>query len=142
MEIPEYERELTDLGALNDLLANEFPDDRLSSVFFRLDYNYSLYSYSRFYADPPRSEIYRLWWEDTQLMMAQYDAHPNLGYYLPFWREDNSSHCLTIIRWQGTEIEGAGMDLRDYVNHLLDDATPLRSYLETAREGPYADQAP
>jgi len=141
-EIPEYERELTDLGALNDLLANEFPDDRLSSVFFRLDYNYSLYSYSRFYADPPRSEIYRLWWEDTQLMMAQYDAHPNLGYYLPFWREDNSSHCLTIIRWQGTEIEGAGMDLRDYGNHLLDDATPLRSYLETAREGPYADQAP
>jgi len=141
-EIPAFESDLSDLGALNDLLANEFPNDRLATTYFRLDYNYSLYSYRRFYSDPSRSEVYRLWWEDTQLMMAQYDAHANLSYYLPFWREDNSSHCLTIIRWEGTEIEEEGIDLRGYVEHLLDDSTPLRSYLETAREGPYADMAP
>ncbi len=131
-----------DLGAINTLLADEFPEDRLVTAFYRLDYNYSLYSYERFYDSPPREEIYRLWWEDTQDLVATYDTRDNLAYYIPFWRELNDSHCLTLLEWAGTEIEEDGVDFHGYLEEVLDDSVPLTSHLEEAREGPYADIAP
>jgi hypothetical protein len=147
-EIPEHaDAILEDLGHINGVVAEEFPNDRLATTFFRLDYNYSLYSYERFYeelgsTDPfDREAIYRLWWEDTELFMAELDRYDNLAYYIPFWRELNDSHCTTLLGWDGTEIEEDGLDLRDYVEHLLDDDAPLRSYFEDAREGPHADLA-
>lgn len=141
--LPEFAALLrADLGAINVALADQFPNDRLVTAFFRLDYNYSLYSYERFYDFPPRSDIYAMWWEDTQRLVATYDEQENLGYYIPFWRELNDSHCLTLLEWAGTEIEEDGVDFHAYLEHVLDDSTPLESHLEEAREGPFADQAP
>ncbi|HJL17512.1 MAG TPA: pectin acetylesterase-family hydrolase [Sandaracinaceae bacterium LLY-WYZ-13_1] len=132
-----------DLGAINSVLAEQFPRDRLVTTFFRLDYDYSLYSYERFYEPTPdREEIYRRWWEDTQALTTVYDAHDNLAYYIPFYRELNNSHCLTLVEWAGTEIEEDGLDLQSYLQALLDDDAPLTSHLEEAREGPHADLAP
>jgi len=141
--LPEHAAALReDLGAINTILADEFPDDRLATTFFRLDYDYSLYSYERFYDFPERSEIYALFWADTQAFTALYDTRDNLGYYIPFYRELNNSHCSTLVEWEGTEIEADGINMMQYLNHLLDDDTPLESYLETAREGPFADLSP
>jgi hypothetical protein len=132
-----------DLGAINAVLAEQFPDDRLVTAFFRLDYDYSLYSYERFYEPTPdRAEIYRRWWEDTQALTALYDEHDNLAYYIPFYRDLNNSHCLTLVEWTGTEVQEDGVDLEAYLGTLLDDDAPLTSHLEEAREGPYADLAP
>ena len=183
---PQPDRLSDDFGALSDVLAEEFPDDRLATTMFRLDYNFSLYSYERFwtrenpdevqpivpYAEDSgvgldqnlsldRAAVYDLWWDDTALLRTQYDAKSNLGYYLPFWRNTNSSHCVTVpgfedvplpealrlfledfgtLAWLGSEI--GEMNLRDYVEHMLDDDQPLQSYFEEDSEGPYAPCTP
>ena len=153
---------------------------------FRLDYNFSLYSYERFwtrenpgalmpivpYAEDSgvgldqdvsldRAAVYDLLWDDQALLRDQYDAKSNLGYYMPFFRNTNDSHCVTVpgleevplvealdlfqndfgrLAWLGSEI--GDMNLRDYVVHLLDDEEPLESYLEEEPEGPFAPCSP
>jgi hypothetical protein len=137
-----------DLSLINTALADKYPRDRLAVALYRLDYNYSLYSYERFYDFPPQAEIHRMWWADTQLLMAQFDTRPNLAYFIPYYRDDNCSHCMTIPPvdsgvitilaqpYKGSEIQAAGLNIRDYVVHLLDDSQPLQSYVEE----PQADE--
>lgn len=112
-----------DFGLMNELLADLFPQDRLGFAFFRRDFNYSRYSYERFYTPmPTKEEIHAMWWDDTQKLMDQFDTRDNLSYYIPYWRAFNDSHCTIIgLSWQGTEIEEDGVDLHDYIEHVLDD---------------------
>jgi hypothetical protein len=172
-----------DFGNLPRVLALEFPDDRLAHTHFRSDYNYSLYSYERFYevdeggmivpygdgsglgglgltetVAADRAAVYRMWRDDTELLREQFDAVDNLAYFMPFFRETNSSHCLTIpgfgefpedevlniflndfprLAWEGTSLmtPAGPIDVRDYVDHLLDDAAPLESWFEEEPEG-------
>ncbi|MFW6051759.1 MAG: pectin acetylesterase-family hydrolase [Myxococcota bacterium] len=154
-EFPQYD--LSDFGNINELLAQEFPDDRLVHAFFQMDYNYSLYSYERFQfngddgeragLDPSTDEyrewIYTMWWEDTLALRERLDDLDNFAYYLPFYREFNDSHCLTPLTWGGTEIEEDDMDLQTYTEHLLNDAEPLRSHFEDSCDDParYDDEA-
>lgn len=140
-ETIDYIREV-DLGVISEFLAAQYPRDRLSLTVFRWDFNYSLYSYESFYNEPPNQEIFEMWGSDLEDMMAQYDLYPNLAYYIPFARPDICSHCLSVpptdhlgqylggSPYYGTEIEEQGVDLFDFYLHLLDDATPLRSYRE------------
>lgn len=183
---PQSDSIFDDFGNLSTALAEEFPEDRLATTFFRLDYNFSLYSYERFWDRDEdtgvveefngtgigldenialdRAAIYRLWWDDTELLRAQYDAVDNLGYYLPFWRNTNDSHCVTIpgfednedsiflfingdldqFAYSGSEIDtdDGEINVLDYTRHLLDDETPLRRYIEEGPEGPVASCAP
>ncbi len=174
-----------DFGNINTILAEEFPDDRLAMTYNRLDYNYSLYSYERFWTrenmdmrDPivpfmgdgvgldqnvslDRASVYSLWWDDTALLRTQYDSKSNLGYYIPFYRTTNDSHCVTIpgfeefslsealdlfqndfgtLAWAGSEI--GTMNLRDYVEHLLNDDEPLESHFEEDGEGKFLPCTP
>jgi hypothetical protein len=125
-----------DLGSINLALAAEFPDDRLATTYFRRDWNFSLYSYERFYDLPPASdpafkrEIMRMWDSDTELLTRAYDGRDNLAYYIPYWRALNDSHCTTLVGFRGSEIQDAGMKLDDWVAELLDDDAPLRSAIE------------
>lgn len=133
--IPEGNTLHDDFGNLNALLATMFPDDRLSTVYFQRDYNYSRYSYERFYPDPTKDKILDYWASDTKLLMSLYDEHENLAYYLPYWREFNSSHCTGIVTYEGTEIQELDMDLGKFIDELLDDDAPLESYLESVQPG-------
>jgi len=183
---PQPELLQDDFGALSRVLADEFPEDRLATTMFQLDYNFSLYSYERFWTrekpdtvDPivpyeqesglgldetlslDRAAVYDLLWDDQALLREQYDAKDNLSYYMPFWRNTNSSHCVSIpgfedvplaealdlfqndfgmLAWVGSEI--GDMNLRDFVEELLDDEVPLQGYLEEESEGPYVPCAP
>jgi hypothetical protein len=85
-----------------------------------------------------------MWWDDTQELLAVSDQHDNLGYYIPFYRALNDSHCATIFGWVGTEIEvdGAEMNLFDYMEELLHGDGPVPSYVEPGPEGEYQDLAP
>ncbi|MEM6533335.1 MAG: pectin acetylesterase-family hydrolase [Myxococcota bacterium] len=175
--IPQTERLAMDFGELSRVLTEEFPNDRLASTMFRLDYNYSLYSYERFWtrdgADTTqftgtglglnedvaedRTAIYSLWWDDISLLRAQYDAPggDNLAYFVPFYRNTNNSHCVSVpgaedvppedlaglflndvatLSWAGSEIEADGINFRGFVDHLLSD-DPLQSYFESDGEG-------
>jgi len=95
--------------------------------------DYSLYSYERFYPGLEKEEILALWAEDTKLLTAQFDTRENLAYFIPYWRERNNSHCGTVFDYVGTEIQEAGVDLGDFVNVLLDDGRPLKSYIESVQ---------
>ena len=180
---PQPEALQDDFGALSRVLSDEFPNDRLAATYFRLDYNFSLYSYERFWTldqdqmltpyagdglglneniSTDRTGIHTAWWDDTALLRAQYDApgRENLGYYIPYWRQTNSSHCVTIpgleenpplvllgnfaeLAWDGTEIDtdDGEMTIHDYAVHLLSDE-PLKSYFEEEGEGPYVPCTP
>ncbi len=124
-----------DLGTINDVLAEEFPDDRLAVTYFMRDFNYSLYSYERFYDFPPKRKIHQLWREDTELLMEQFDQYANLGYYIPYWRLLNDSHCTALITFAGSEIQEADMTLDQYVLDLFDRDKPLASYVESPQPG-------
>jgi hypothetical protein len=124
-----------DFGTINTMLATEFPEDRFAITYFRRDYNYSLYSYERFYDYPDKETIHQMWWEDTQLLIEQFDQRDNLAYYLPYWRLLNDSHCDTLITFAGSEIQEADITLDQYVLDLVDDEKPLQSYVESPQPG-------
>jgi hypothetical protein len=131
-----------DLGLITTALADKYPRDRLATVLYRLDFNYTLYSYETFYQYPPQAEIHRMWWEDIQRLMAQYATRTNLAYFIPYYRDDNCSHCLTIPPvdsglitilgqpYQGTEIQERGVNVRDFLELLVDDRRKLESFVE------------
>jgi hypothetical protein len=138
----------TDLGLINTSLASLWKKDRFALTAYRMDFNYSLYSYQRFFPNPTEAEIHQYWWEDLQALMKTYDSLPNMSYFLPFFRSDNCSHCDTIppignpppepldlakvvdTPWAGTEIQKEGVNVRDFVVTLLDDKKPLESHVE------------
>ncbi|MEZ4369124.1 MAG: pectin acetylesterase-family hydrolase [Kofleriaceae bacterium] len=119
-------------GSISAALATTYPRDRLATSFFQRDQNFSLYSYERFYEPTPtKDEILTMWAADTDLMVDQYDAHANLDYYLPYWRELNDSHCTTVVTFAGSEIQDQGLRL----DHWLDDFLADRE-VPSAREAP------
>jgi len=83
--------------------------------------NFSLYSYERFYNFPPKAEILRMWDADTQLLVQEYDTRSNLYYFLPYYRDINSSHCTTVLNFAGSDIQDHNMTLAQWVNDFVGD---------------------
>ena len=123
-----------DMGTLNTALADEFPMDRLAVTYFRRDYNFSLYSYERFYNFPPKEELMRMWDADTQLLTKLYDTRDNLHYFIPYWRSVNDSHCTTLFSFTSSNIEEKNLTLEAWVNDLINDK-PLTSAIEAPVPG-------
>lgn len=115
----------SDFGSLNDMIAAEFPNDRMAHAQFSMDANYSGYSYERFYpesitnAPDPQAVIHEYWQEDEAYLMDLYDTTDNLGYFIPYYRPFNESHCTCVLSFDDTGIAGTGMDMKDYINDLL-----------------------
>ncbi|MGN6104932.1 MAG: pectin acetylesterase-family hydrolase [Kofleriaceae bacterium] len=125
---------LDDMGTINTALADEFPNDRLATTFFRRDYNFSLYSYERFYNFPPKAEIHRMWEADTQLLVDQFATRDNLYYFLPYYRSVNDSHCTTVLNFVGSDIQERNMTLAQWVNDFVSDR-PIESMIESPQPG-------
>jgi hypothetical protein len=143
-----------DFGVMNEGLAKQYPHDRLALTLYRKDMNYSLYSYQRFFPNPSEEEITEFWWKDITELRKTYDAFPNLAYYIPNFRSDNCSHCvsippldhldyLTTNPWYGSEIQSQNVTLEDFTRNLLDDGEPMRDYVEApiASEGFTAEES-
>jgi hypothetical protein len=134
-----------DVALLNTALADKYPRDRLSMTVFELDLNYSLYSYERFFPGIDETKVHELWHQELSKLLASYDTRKNLAYYVPYFRHDNCSHCVSIppidhdtntimaTPWLGTEIERAGVTLRNFIELLIDDARPLQNFREDAQ---------
>jgi len=125
---------LDDMGTINTALADEFPNDRLATTFFRRDYNFSLYSYERFYNFPPKDQIMSMWNSDTLSLTQLYDTKPNLYYFIPYYRNVNESHCTTLFTFAGSDIEDHDLTLTQWVNDFVDDK-PITSALEAPVPG-------
>jgi hypothetical protein len=117
-----------DFGAINAEMADLFPDDRLSITYFIRDYNYSRYSYERFYPGIDEEGIHQKFWEDTLELMEVYDQYDNLAYYLPYFRGINDSHCSTILDFGLTDI--GDQNVGDFIQLVLDDGQPLQSFVD------------
>jgi len=141
-----------DAGRISTALADRYPRDRLALAAYRMDLNYSLYLYERFFPEATPADIHAMFWADLEPLLRTYDARPNLSYYIPYFRSDNCSHCVSIppldhdpqtilsMPWLGSDIASEGLDMRGFVTRLLDDARPLESYVEAPR--PEADLTP
>jgi hypothetical protein len=112
---------LDDMGTMNTALADEFPADRLATTFFQRDDNFSLYSYERFYNYPPKEQIMSMWAADTQLLVDLYATRANLYYFLPYWRDVNSSHCTTLFTFAGSDIADTNTTLAQWVDDFIAD---------------------
>ena len=125
---------LDDMGSINTTLADEFPGDRLATTYFRRDFNFSLYSYERFYNFPPKDEVMRMWDADTQLLVNTYATRENLFYFLPYFRDINDSHCTTLLNFAGSDIQAQDMTLAQWVNDFVGDKS-IQSYIEAPVPG-------
>jgi hypothetical protein len=136
-----------DVALLNTALADKYPHDRLSMTVYEMDLNYSLYSYERFFPGIEEAKVHEYWHEELSNLLKTYDTRQNLSYYVPYFRHDNCSHCVSIPPidhdtdtiltkpWLGTEIEAENVTLRDYLELLIDDTRPLKNYHEATQPG-------
>jgi len=124
------------LGSVNGALAQAYPNDRLSFMAFQADTNFSAFSYEKFYPDIAnapndavrRQRLLARWQPDLALWSADLASQANVAYHLPFFRNFNDSHCLTIIDFSGTGIEEAGIpDLTPFVDTTLDRGPVMRN---------------
>jgi hypothetical protein len=120
------------------MISQRYAHDRIAHTQFSMDQNYSSYSYERFYEDIDLDTMLVYWADDQENLMDLYDgmltpsyANENTGYFIPYFRPFNESHCTCVLDFTDTDIAGSGMDMRDYVVALLDFDTPLESYYET-----------
>lgn len=101
-DIPEPEH----ISGIYRLLSENFPEDRFSVAHTQTDYNYSLYSYITFHpafqhyrarnaADAKL--IYEYWKQDNDALVDTLEELDNFTYYMPFWRQTNDSHCISLI---------------------------------------------
>ena len=167
------DRVTADFGEVNAVVSELFPNDRLAISMFERDYNFTVAVYGGafpIFSEPEtsvdtgagRTEIYRLASEDLEALRLRLDDLDNLAYYMPYYRNTNTSHCLTVTgledvgsselefigaftedpstaTWTGTEIEtDAGtVTYKDFIEQLLDDSAPLESYYEGSCEGKF-----
>lgn len=139
------------LGTLTYGLNKIFPQDRIGYAMFQEDTNYSAFSYQAFYpeiANAPTPEArlaalntrWRLDIDNTVAHMPSASSAPNLGYFLPNYREINGSHCLTIVTFGDTGIKERKLaDVGTFVDNLLDFSgkTPvIRAYEQSRVKAP------
>jgi hypothetical protein len=134
--LPEFDR--SNLGSINRALALRYPADRFGYLLFQADDNFSRFSYAKF--DPAiinapndaarKALVNQRWRQDIGQWLPELARSNNVGYWAPFWRLLNDSHCLTIVEWSGTGIEERGYSsIKPFVNNTLDrGAAPLREY--------------
>ena len=117
------------LGSIAGGLNKIFPKDRIGYAMFQEDQTYSAFSYEKFYTDisnaaTPEARLAALnvrWRQDIGNLITHLPASPNLGYFIPNYREINFSHCLTIVTFGDTGIKERKLaDVGVFVDNLLD----------------------
>jgi hypothetical protein len=123
------------MGSLNAALAKKYASDRFGYMLYQADETFSGFSYYDFYPaiqqeqDPKVQQqmINALWRQDIAQWTPSLDTQPNISYWIPFFRDFNGSHCLTIVDFSGTGIEDQGYaDVSPFINANLGRGAVLR----------------
>lgn len=91
-----------DFGSINTMVAREFPTDQLAYTGYSSDYNFSRFSYERFYPGITQAGVLQKWRQDQTNLINQIKAFPNYSYHVPWHRPINDSHCSSIITFIGS----------------------------------------
>lgn len=126
--------DVNNMGSVNAALAARYPGDRFGFVQFGADANYSAFSYEKFYPEIAGSTgatrlalLNAKWQQDISQWLPTLAGSPNIGWYIPWYRNFNESHCLTIGDYSGTAIEERGISsLSVFIDNTLDRGTPMR----------------
>ncbi|MEO1174250.1 MAG: hypothetical protein AAFX94_19695, partial [Myxococcota bacterium] len=91
-----------DFGSINDMVSTEFPGDQIAYTGYLRDYNYSRFSYDRFYPDNDQESTLARWQADQYDYVSEVQDSQNVSYFIPWERPINDSHCSTIITFIGS----------------------------------------
>jgi len=91
-----------DFGSINAMVATQFPNDRLAYTGYSSDYNFSRFSYERFYPGITQAGILQKWRQDQNNLINQIKNYSNYSYHVPWHRPINDSHCVSIITMIGS----------------------------------------
>lgn len=91
-----------DFGSINTMLSTEFPSDLFAYTGYSSDYNFSRFSYERFYPNMTQSTILAYWRADQTNLINLIKTRSNYSYHVPWHRPINDSHCSAIITFIGS----------------------------------------
>ncbi|MFE8073072.1 pectin acetylesterase-family hydrolase [Marinobacteraceae bacterium S3BR75-40.1] len=137
--------DLTDLGTIYPALSARLPNDRMGHTHFWQDLNYSAYSYERFFDEienaPDQATrealLHEKWHADTNRLKGQLANLDNFGYYFPYFRDVNESHCTSIIEFANSDIQEQGLELDDFIDNVLDGNGAVLQASETDTKADY-----
>lgn len=124
------------LGTVGAALAQRYPSDRFAYTVFGADGNFSAFSYEKFYPDISgaptaalrMSRLLQRWQKDLDQWLPTLAPHGNVAWHVPYYRNFNDSHCLTIIDFSATAIEERRIaGLGSFVDNTLDRGAPMRN---------------
>ncbi len=127
--------DVNNMGSLEPALAQKYTKDRFGYMVYQADEIFSGFSYYDFYpyiqqeSDPQvqKQMMNALWRQDIAQWTPTLDTQPNISYWIPFYRDFNGSHCMTIIDFSGTGIEDQGYgDLLPFINSNLNRGPVMR----------------
>lgn len=91
-----------DYGTINQMVAQQFPNDRMAYTGYSSDYNFSRFSYERFFPGITQAGILTKWRQDQTNLINQIKNYSNWSYHVPWHRPINDSHCSSIITFIGS----------------------------------------
>jgi len=92
----------SNFGSINAMVATEFPADRMAYTGYSSDFNFSRFSYERFYPGITPAGILQKWRQDQTNLINQIKNYSNWSYHVPWHRPINDSHCSSIITFIGS----------------------------------------
>ncbi|RZJ08077.1 MAG: hypothetical protein EOP39_14725 [Rubrivivax sp.] len=123
-----------DLGSLSQALALRYPGDRFAYAVFGADEIFSAFSYAKF--DPQVAAaagsaqlalLTQRFQQDIDHWLPALGTRPNIGWYVPWYRNLVGSHCLSIIDFSNTGIEAQRVaSFASFVDNTLDRGAPMR----------------
>jgi hypothetical protein len=91
-----------DLGTINSMVATEFPSDLMAYTAYNSDYNFSRFSYERFFPGITKAQVLAKWRTDQTNLINKIKTYSNWSYHVPWERPINDSHCVSIITFIGS----------------------------------------
>ncbi len=91
-----------DFGTLNSMVATQFPNDLMAYTGYSSDYNFSRFSYERFFPGITKAQVLTKWRADQTNLINKIKTYSNWSYHVPWERPINDSHCVSIITFIGS----------------------------------------
>jgi hypothetical protein len=91
-----------DFGSINSMVATQFPSDFMAYSAYSDDYNFSRFSYERFYPGITKAQVLTKWRQDQTNLINLIKSYANWSYHVPWDRPINDSHCVSIITFIGS----------------------------------------
>jgi hypothetical protein len=91
-----------DFGSATRVLATEFASDIHAYTGYSSDYNFSRFSYERFFPGITQAQVLANWRQDQTNLVNLMNQFNNFSYHIPWHRPLNDSHCTSIITFIGS----------------------------------------